>query len=250
MCDLGRCVGDLRGRLAALLHRVQNENGRGGPRASNEAYQLHLQVYVQVVNVTNQLSTSVDASIRASAAARYSVHPKNLRLKPGQSCEVELKLKLVKYAAVEKAIVQGQRDTFHIKTQLSDQQFSATFYLDPSLGAGHKHDGGTAAELDPLGGDASGTRGLRLRGSSPPSRASHVQSSHATERAVQVRATNGGIVWHYTESVGSHLSGGGLCMLKQRLLSSCRRAYRTPRLQKRCSHSSSSKRPPAPLVHW
>lgn len=114
-----------------------------------------LQAYVKVLTVTNQLSTTVEASIRAGSSDRWSVHPFKLRLKPKQSCEVELKLKVVKFAQIDKAVVQGQRDTFHIKTQLSDQQFYATFCLDPSLASSEPQRQAALdkpAELDPLGG--------------------------------------------------------------------------------------------------
>lgn len=108
-----------------------------------------------MLTVTNHLSTTVEASIRAGSSDRWSVHPFKLRLKPKQSCEVELKLKVVKFAQIDKAVVQGQRDTFHIKTQLSDQQFYGTFFLDPSLGSSEPQrnpSNDKPAELDPLGG--------------------------------------------------------------------------------------------------
>ena len=114
-----------------------------------------LQVQVKVLTVTNNLSTTVEASIRAGSSDRWSLHPFKLRLKPKQSCEVELKLKVVKFAQIDKAVVQGQRDTFHIKTQLSDQQFYATFFFDPSSGSTEVQRQPVIeqpAELDPLGG--------------------------------------------------------------------------------------------------
>lgn len=124
-------------------------------RRSTFDHSRTLQVYVKVLTVINQLSTTVEASIRAGSADRWSVHPFKLRLKPKQSCEVEVKLKVVKFAQIDKAVIQGQRDTFHIKTQLSDQQFHATFFLDRSLGSNetqrHPPDD-KPAELDPLGG--------------------------------------------------------------------------------------------------
>lgn len=100
----------------------------------------------------------MEASIRPGSSDRWSLHPFKLRLKPKQSCEVELKLKVVRFAQIDKAVVQGQRDTFHIKTQLSDQQFYATFFFDPSLGSSELQRqpiNEEPAELDLLaGGDA------------------------------------------------------------------------------------------------
>jgi hypothetical protein len=109
-----------------------------------------------VLTVTNHLSTTVDASIRAGSSERWTVCPCKLRLKPKQSCEVELKLKVVKFAQVDKAVVQGQRDVFHIKTQLTDQQFHATFFLESSLGSSEcqrRLADERPAELDPISGD-------------------------------------------------------------------------------------------------
>jgi hypothetical protein len=111
-----------------------------------------------VLTVTNHLSTTVEASIRAGSSDRWTVCPFKLRLKPKQSCEVELKLKVVKFAQIDKAVVQGQRDVFHVKTQLSDQQFHATFFLEPSLGSSEiqrRLADDTPAELDPIGEDDS-----------------------------------------------------------------------------------------------
>jgi hypothetical protein len=111
-----------------------------------------------VLTITNSLATTVEASIRAGSSDRWSVHPFKLRLKPKQSCEVELKLKVLRFGQVDKAVVQGQRDTFHLRTQLSDQQFQATFFLDPSLGSSDpaRHPSADKrSELDSPGGGTS-----------------------------------------------------------------------------------------------
>jgi hypothetical protein len=94
---------------------------------------LSLQVYTQILSITNKLSTAVEASFRPGSSDRYSVHPKVVRLKPGCTSEVEIKLKILKFANLEKAVEYGQKDTFHVKTQYFDQQFSATFYLSPQV---------------------------------------------------------------------------------------------------------------------
>lgn len=207
-------------------------------KRSTGQYPHALQVYVQLLHVTNQLSTTVDASIRVSASARYTVHPKNLRLKPGQSCEVEVKLKLIKYAALEKGIVHGQRDTFHIKTQLSDQQFSATFFLDASLGSGHKHESGPMAELDPLGGDHQGLHGLRSRGSPPASRRSPVKLQTVPEAEVQQVASE-----HKVRHI--ILLSRGISVLQTTVSSSMTRLMPVNVLQGHNSRSASPKPLPA-----
>lgn len=92
-----------------------------------------MQVYSQLIVITNRSSTSVEALIRPSSSDRYSVHPKQLKLKGGQSCDVELRLKVTRFGQTEKAVHQGQRDAIHIKTpHFADQQFYVQFFLDRS----------------------------------------------------------------------------------------------------------------------
>ena len=90
-----------------------------------------LQTVSKVVSITNNLSTTVEASIRAGSSDRYTVHPQQVKLKPGQSSDVEVRLKVVRFAQTEKAVTQGQRDSFHIKAPFFDQKFSAIFFLSP-----------------------------------------------------------------------------------------------------------------------
>lgn len=119
-----------------LLGKVCPLQGRDAPGAR----QLHqsqcgtvVQAYSQLVAITNRCSTSIEASIRPSSSDRYSVHPKQLKLKGGQTCDVELRLKVTRFAQIEKAVQQGQRDAIHIKTpHFADQQFYVYFFLDPS----------------------------------------------------------------------------------------------------------------------
>lgn len=97
-----------------------------------------VQCISKVVSVTNNLSTTVEASIRAGSSDRYTVHPQQIKLKPGQSSEVEVRLKVTRFAQAEKAVTQGQRDSFHIKAPFFDQKFSAVFFLSPQhLPASH-----------------------------------------------------------------------------------------------------------------
>lgn len=92
-----------------------------------------MQVYSQVIAITNRSTTSVEASIRPSSSDRYSVHPKQLKLKAGQSCDVEVRLKVTRFGQTEKAVHQGQRDAIHLKTpHFADQQFYVQFFLDRS----------------------------------------------------------------------------------------------------------------------
>ena len=94
---------------------------------------LHAQVSSRIVNLTNQLSTTVEATLRAGSSDRYTIHPQQVRLKPGQTSEVEIKLKVVRFAQIDKAVEHGQRDTFHIKTPFFDQRFTATFFLSKQV---------------------------------------------------------------------------------------------------------------------
>eukprot|EP00892_Ulva_mutabilis_P011002 jgi/Ulvmu1/8274/UM041_0085.1 len=88
--------------------------------------------YNQLVAITNRASTSIEATIRPSSSERYSVHPKHLKLKGGQTCDVELRLKVRRFAFTDKGVHQGQRDAIHVKTaHFSDQKFFAHFFLSP-----------------------------------------------------------------------------------------------------------------------
>lgn len=88
-----------------------------------------MQAVSKVILLTNQLATSVEAVLRAGSSDRYTLHPQQVRLKPGQTTEVEVKLKVVRFAQIEKAVEHGQRDTIHIKTPYFDQKFAAVFFL-------------------------------------------------------------------------------------------------------------------------
>jgi hypothetical protein len=92
-----------------------------------------VQVQTKVITIKNRVSSTVEASLRPGSSDRYTVHPQQIRLKPGQSEEVEIKLKVTRFPQAEKAVEQGQRDVFHIKTPFFDQKFAATFYLSPQV---------------------------------------------------------------------------------------------------------------------
>ncbi len=76
---------------------------------------LVLQTYSQTVTISNNLGATVDASIRCGSSDRYTVAPASFSLKPGHSCNVEVCLRVLKYAQKRKAAEQGQKDVFHIK---------------------------------------------------------------------------------------------------------------------------------------
>ena len=77
-----------------------------------------LQNYTQVVTITNNLRASVEPSIRCGTTDRYVVTPANIYLKPVQSCGIEVKLQVQRFAQKRKAAEQGQKDYFHIKVCL------------------------------------------------------------------------------------------------------------------------------------
>ena len=76
---------------------------------------LYSQAYSQTVTISNNLGATVDASIRCGSSDRYTVVPTSFSLKPGHSCNLEVCLRVLKYAQKKKAAEQGQRDVFHIK---------------------------------------------------------------------------------------------------------------------------------------
>lgn len=63
----------------------------------------------QTIRITNNLGTHVEASIRTGSPDRYTVTPSQLRIKPGESVDVEIKLRLLRFANKSKAITQASR---------------------------------------------------------------------------------------------------------------------------------------------
>ncbi|KAK9819108.1 hypothetical protein WJX74_002074 [Apatococcus lobatus] len=92
------------------------------------------QAYCHTVKVTNTLEVSVEAAIRAGSPERYSLSPASIALKPGESACIDVRLRILRFAAKRKAIEQGQRDIFHIKATYFDQKFHSTFFLAPEPG--------------------------------------------------------------------------------------------------------------------
>lgn len=77
-----------------------------------------LQAQQQVVKVTNVLKAPVEGDIRAGSNDRYTVSPSCFRLRPGESVEITVTLKLdSKFAQRQRATDSGQRDPFYIKVR-------------------------------------------------------------------------------------------------------------------------------------
>ncbi|BDA46361.1 hypothetical protein COCOBI_08-4530 [Coccomyxa sp. Obi] len=95
------------------------------------------QTYTQTLKITNNLRATVEATIQSGSSDRFEVIPSKIFLKSGHSCQVQVKLKVLKYVQKKKAAEQGQRDVFRIRVpDLSyatyfDQKFYATFFLAP-----------------------------------------------------------------------------------------------------------------------
>jgi hypothetical protein len=76
---------------------------------------LRTQVYTASLVLTNNLKGSVEASVRPSASDRLTVVPASFRLGPGESTELSVKLRVLRFGNKAKAVDQGQRDVLHIK---------------------------------------------------------------------------------------------------------------------------------------
>lgn len=76
---------------------------------------LHMQVYRQVVTIRNNLNATVEASLRPGSPERWTLAPVSILLPPKQSVDVQLRLRVLRFAQRRKAQEHGQRDVFHIK---------------------------------------------------------------------------------------------------------------------------------------
>ncbi len=85
-----------------------------------------LQVYTCTLRLTNTLKGPVEAEIRVGSSDRYSVSPASLRLRPGESAAVEVRLRVLRFANKQKAVEHGQRDSFHIKVRFPCSLGTAT----------------------------------------------------------------------------------------------------------------------------
>lgn len=75
------------------------------------------QVYCQVVTIQNNLNAKVEATLRAGSPERWTLAPVGILLGPKQSVDVQLRLRVLRFAQRRKAEEHGQRDVFHIKVQ-------------------------------------------------------------------------------------------------------------------------------------
>ncbi len=55
--------------------------------------------------------------MRSGSTDRFTVSPSKIFLKSGHSCQLQVKLKVLKFVQKKKAAEQGQRDVFHIKVR-------------------------------------------------------------------------------------------------------------------------------------
>lgn len=76
---------------------------------------LHIQVYCQVVTIHNNLNATIEASLRPGSPERWTLTPVSILLPPKQSVDVQLRLRVLRFAQRRKAQEHGQRDVFHIK---------------------------------------------------------------------------------------------------------------------------------------
>ncbi len=86
---------------------------------------VNLQVYCQTVTITNPSKATVEATLRAGSSDRYTISPTQLVLRPHQSIDIDVRLRILRYAQKQKAVQQGQRDIFHIKVCKSSGEYIA-----------------------------------------------------------------------------------------------------------------------------
>ena len=61
-----------------------------------ESPSFSLQTYEQVLSVANRLHAPLECTIRPAGSERYSVEPSDLRLGPGETGRVVIRLKVVR----------------------------------------------------------------------------------------------------------------------------------------------------------
>lgn len=100
------------------------------------------------MRLTNAARAPLEGELRAGSGDRYALAPASFRLRPGESLDVAVTLKLLRFGQRAKAAEQGQRDWFTVKLSNfpnQDQRFHATFFLDPAevpAGSGGSGGGG------------------------------------------------------------------------------------------------------------
>ena len=94
----------------------------------------------------------MEATLRAGSHERWTLSQQHISLKPQQSVDVQLQLRVLRFAQRRKALTQGQRDVFHISAPYFEQKWHATFFLAAS-------DGGAAAAARPSKSTAAASEG-------------------------------------------------------------------------------------------
>ena len=78
---------------------------------------MQMQVYCKVVTIHNDLNATVEATLRPGSPERWTLVPVSILLPPKQSVDVQLRLRVLRFAQRRKAQEHGQRDIFHIKAR-------------------------------------------------------------------------------------------------------------------------------------
>lgn len=95
-----------------------------------------MQVHRQNVTIRNTLNSHVEATLRAGSPERWTLSQHQISLKPQQSVDIQLQLKVLRFAQRRKASTQGQRDVFHISAPYFEQKWHATFVLAATQSGG------------------------------------------------------------------------------------------------------------------
>lgn len=96
-----------------------------------------LQAYTQTITVSNPSRATVEATLRAGSSDRYTLSLTKLVLRPQQSVDVDVRLRVLKYAQIQKGVQLGQRDIFHIKARLTSRMCHCALYLLYSMSDMH-----------------------------------------------------------------------------------------------------------------
>lgn len=70
-----------------------------------------------MVSIENKLNATVEATLRAGSPERWTLSPSSILLGPKQAADVQLRLRVLRFAQRRKAVEHGQRDVFHIKVR-------------------------------------------------------------------------------------------------------------------------------------
>ncbi|CAL8462495.1 g2028 [Coccomyxa elongata] len=147
------------------------------------------QTYTQTLKITNNLRATVEATIQCGSNDRFEVIPSKIFLKSGHSCQVQVKLKVLKYVQKKRAAEQGQRDVFRIKATYFDQKFYATFFLAPDE-AGVGPSTAPRALRDPTPAHAAPRGDPKPRANDSPHRSPHLSVWRRAEGSTEKASNN------------------------------------------------------------